>query len=329
MLTGIDVDRDPLVVKRRIEIGTPLEGDEPLAIAAEVHVPEGARSASRPVVLFCLPGGGTNKQYFDLAGGASDHVYSFAREMAARGFFVAVFDPIGVGESSRPKDGFTLTTEAVVRCQASAVERLTEELRNGMLAEVLPPLPELMCIGVGHSMGAMLTIVQQVSCRDYAALVLLCFGTMGLPSRLTDLERDALAKYDGGRGELVELAKRRFGGDPYPKVRSRGQTDSPAARALGAAQDAILAIPAMQSIMPGSVRSEAATIDVPVFLAVCEKDMTGPPHVLPAEYPACNDLTLVVLKVAGHHPFVAAGGEALFDRLATWLDALICLQAQK
>lgn len=200
MLTRFEADGNPLIVKRRLEIGMPLDSDEPLAIAAEVHIPVGTGSALPPVVLFCLPGGGMNKRYFDLAGGASDHVYSFAREMASRGYFVAVFDPIGVGESSRPKDGFALTTEAVVRCQASAAQHLAEELRGGTLTEVLPPLPELMCIGVGHSMGAMLTVVQQASCRDYTALVLLCFGTMGLPSQLTDLERDALAKYDGGRG---------------------------------------------------------------------------------------------------------------------------------
>jgi pimeloyl-ACP methyl ester carboxylesterase len=270
--------------------------------------------------LFCLPGGGVNKRYFDLEGAGSDHVSSFAREMAARGFIVAAFDPIGVGESSRPENGFALTTETVMRCQAHAVERLADDMRKGLLSPDIPPLPEFIGIGMGHSMGALLTIVQQAARKDYSALVLLCFATVGLPALLSDADRESLAKPDGGRGDLVEMARRRFGGNAYPRAVPREQAPSAASRALRALQDAILAIPATQSMTPGSVRSEAAQITVPIFLGVCEKDMTGPPHLLPAEYPACNDLTLMVLKVAGHHPFVAAGGEVLYDRLAAWLD---------
>jgi pimeloyl-ACP methyl ester carboxylesterase len=320
MLTQADEACDARVIKRKIEIGAPLPGEGLMEIAGDLYLPRESLTGE-PTVLFCLPGGGVNKGYFDLAGRREDNVYSFAQEMTLRGFIVVTFDPLGVGESSRPKDGFALTSDAVMHCQAFAMERVIEGLRAGTIAPDFPPLPEFRRIGVGHSMGAVLLILQQAARKDYDALVLLCFANVGLPSQLGE-DAALFAQAVRERGLLVEIARRRFGGVAYPKAVPRQQADTPATRALSAVQDTILPIPAVHAMMPGSVRSETARIDVPVFLGVCEKDMTGPPHALPADYLACRDLTLQVLAVEGHHPFVSAGGEPLFDRLAAWANGM-------
>ena len=307
------------ILRRSIEMGLMLPDEEPLHIAVTLYLPPADRLATPAMVLFCLPGGGVTRDYFDLGGEASG--LSFARALAMQGFVVATFDPIGVGESSRPKDGFALTSETVMRCHAAATDAVTAQLRDGSLSPDVPPLPHFRKVGVGHSLGAMITILQQVERRDYEALALLCFGTIGMPQVLSDVEREALKAPDGGRSRLAELARIRFGGDAYSRV-PRSVGESAASRALGAVQDRVLAVASMQAIMPGNVAPKAAELDVPLFLGVGENDMVGPPHSLPAEYPACPDLTLYVVAGARHHPFVAEGAGALFARIGGWLRGL-------
>ncbi len=98
--------------------------------------------------------------------------------------------------------------------------------------------------------------------------------------------------------------------------------DTPAGRALRAVHDHVVSVIGAQAMTPGNVAAELATIDVPVFLAAGDRDMTGPPHLLPADYPACRDLTLFVVETSGHHVFVAPGAAQLYRRTAHWLAGL-------
>jgi pimeloyl-ACP methyl ester carboxylesterase len=76
----------------------------------------------------------------------------------------------------------------------------------------------------------------------------------------------------------------------------------------------------MQSMAPGNVADELARVTVPVFMAAGDRDMTGPPHLLPAACAACPDLTLHVVADAGHHVFVVANAGRLYRRLVDWLS---------
>ncbi len=60
-------------------------------------------------------------------------------------------------------------------------------------------------------------------------------------------------------------------------------------------------------------------VTVPLFMAAGDRDMTGPPHLLPAAAVACPDLTLHVVSGSGHHVFVSPGAPRLYQRLADWL----------
>ncbi|TCM19428.1 hypothetical protein EDF56_10363 [Novosphingobium sp. PhB165] len=53
----------------------------PATIAVTVHLPEQDRLSSSPPLLLCLPGGGYNRRYFDLA----EAGYSEAAHHVARG----------------------------------------------------------------------------------------------------------------------------------------------------------------------------------------------------------------------------------------------------
>ena len=58
------------------------------------------------------------------------------------------------------------------------------DVLDGTVTPELPALPELVSVGVGHSMGAMLTVEQQATHRTHTALALLGFGNRGLPDLL-------------------------------------------------------------------------------------------------------------------------------------------------
>jgi pimeloyl-ACP methyl ester carboxylesterase len=166
----------------------------------------------------------------------------------------------------------------------------------------------------------MIVTLQQSFGPLYDAAVLLCFTTRGLPGVLTEEERAIAGSAQGSASEFSRLAQARFR-EPFPTITPvRG--DSPAARALASVAGALAATSAMQSMLPGNVAREAASLTIKLFLAAGDRDLTGPPHAIPAAFSSCNDLRLVVVPGAGHHPFVTEGAPRLYACLAEWIDSV-------
>lgn len=313
----------------RLDSGITLPGAGPLRVAVEVRAPRQASLGAAPVVLVCLPGGGMNRRFFDLmpgGEGVGDLSFSFARQMAGRGFVVVCIDHLGVGESDRPEDGYLLTPEVLVQANQHALEQVLAGLRAGSLLGDLPPLPDLVSIGVGHSMGAMLTLLQQAAHRPHAGLALLGFSTRGMPEYLIPEAKALAADTQAVRAELVRLARDTFV-VPYPEVKPSPQSNSlfagAAAEARGveaikAARDKMLPVTAFMSMLPGNVAPEAARIDVPLFLALGERDIAGPPHQVPAAFTGSRDVSLHILPESGHSHFLFPARIGLFNRLAGW-----------
>lgn len=304
----------------RVDVGPLSPGGEPITQALDIYWPE--RLAERPVLFWCVPGGGVTRDYYDLRDPAApdDDGFSFAAAMNAAGHVVVTVDPAGVGESTRPADGYVLTTEAVAAGNIRALARLRAMLAAGEVAG-LPPLVDPFVIGAGHSAGAMIDAVHQSAARDFDAMALFCFGTAGLPEYMDETHHAAIKEADGGRSRIVELARARFGAEPYLPAPVHDK-DTPAGRALKQVLNRVLANIGMHAMLPGNVAKELGELDVPVFLSVGERDMTGPPHLMPRDYARCHDLTLHVVPTSGHHVFVAPGADRLFRRLAHWVDGL-------
>jgi len=283
-------------MRAEVDVGPAFAGD----VAYDVLAPAALHSDSR--LLFCIPGGGVNRGYFAMAG------FSFADAMLAAGHVVVLVDPPGVGDSTRPADGYALTAAVI----ATAL--------HGVLARVRADYPALPVIGVGHSAGAMLTVVQHDMFGDFDALALLCFGTAGLPEYFKPGIAEKAADLDWLKANLVEIAAEQFGA-PYLPPRPDPR-ETPAALAMRAVHDHVVSSVAMQSMAPGNVAAELARVTVPVFMAAGDRDMTGPPHLLPAACAACPDLTLHVVADAGHHVFVVANAGRLYRRLADWLSII-------
>ena len=88
--------------------------------------------------------------------------------------------------------------------------------------------------------------------------------------------------------------------------------------AIKAARDKMLPVTAFMSMLPGNVAPEAAQIEVPLFLALGERDIAGPPHQIPAAFTKSRDLSLHILPETGHSHFLFPARTGLFNRLGGW-----------
>jgi pimeloyl-ACP methyl ester carboxylesterase len=184
---------------------------------------------------------------------------------------------------------------------------------------MLPALPDFCAIGLGHSMGGMLVTMQQAEYRPYQALALLGFSTRGLPEVLTPAEQDAAKNAVRNDDYYIGMARQRFGPAALAEMPPRREGSA----ALKAAAAPLLTVAAMQSMLPGNVLAEAASVNVPIFLAVGDKDITGRPEAIAPRFSAASDVRLLVMENAGHHPFIASSAGALYAALTAWIANLV------
>jgi alpha-beta hydrolase superfamily lysophospholipase len=280
-------------------------------------------TSSAPILLCCLAGGKCSTGYFDLqVEGYPD--YSMADYLATRGFIVAAFDHLGVGNSSPVDDLFLVTPRLAGAVNDYAHRAVVGGLVSGTLVPGVPPLPDLVSIGVGHSMGGMLLGVQQARHATFAAVAVLGHG-VGLPTVLT--ARELSCAQDGNIGEeaVVRLARTRFAAPAAPAA-SRPPPGSflpadlaePVRAAFVAQQTELLFSCGLTSMLPGSTDREKAAITAPVFLGFGEDDLTTDFIGCVARYTATNDISLFVLPGAAHCHNQSAQRTMLWDRLAHW-----------
>jgi pimeloyl-ACP methyl ester carboxylesterase len=281
--------------------------------------------SDRPLVWCCLPGGYCTSAYFDLDVGDDQTSYSMAAHLAEAGSVVLALDHLGSGASSPLEDPFLLTPEILAAASHAAFTALLGRLREGSLMTGLPPIPAAMPIGLGHSMGAMITIIQQARYRTYRALVNLGGGGAGLPEHLSD---PLWATWTGERlrGSLVELARVQFA-RAAPRERARpglfhAEDVPPAVLAAFRTQlTSLLPSCALASILPGFSDDERAQVDVPLFLGFGQHDLEQNAHDSVTSYPSCADLTLFVLGGSGHCHNQAGNRHELWDRMLAWARA--------
>jgi pimeloyl-ACP methyl ester carboxylesterase len=303
-------------------------------VVADVFVPSGgplpsARSSGQPSaqLWWLLPGGGLTRRYWDLDVSEDLGCYSLARFLVRRGHAAIAVDHLGVGESSRPADGFDLTPQTLADVNAYAFDRLSEALAAGDI-DGLPPFPGLIPIGCGHSLGAGLTVYQQARHRSHRAICLLGYGGEGLASHADPALRRFTGDPEGLRQNLVAIA-RSTDADPLP-MRPRGSAawliavDVPAEvrRELVAARTNTLGVAVMSGVVPGNARPELGAIEVPVFIGHGERDIAPPLHEVSRDFTASRDVTLFQLPNSGHNHNVSPTRELLWRRMLAWSESL-------
>jgi hypothetical protein len=323
---------------RRIEHIVPAEGilpGEVLDIALRVVLPpEGAPPPQ--AMIYCLPGGYMNRTYFDL-GDESDRRFSLAEALARRGLIAMLADHPGIGGSSAPNDEWALTPDLLARTHTLVVGTALDRLRDGTLIPGLAPLPGIAAIGCGHSMGAVITIEMQGAGPVYSGLVLLGYGSGGIPAVLPP---DALAKArdpDWLRANLCELVQERFGiaridqQGGREKRRGRGQgspsfhsdkAEPDGKLALRAAGEPLLTQPGLFSMFPGSSDPASAIIEVPILVVTGTHDFVEVGEALRAQFPACPRLDVFRPEDTGHNLFIFPSRGQSFDHIADWAERL-------
>lgn len=301
---------------------------EQVAVTATL-VCDPRRLPDAPVVVVAIPGGTYHRRYWDLQppgrGG-----YSKAEWFARRGAVFVACDYLGGGDGTRPADGDFMTLEVCADAAHAVHEHLRAGLAEGSLVDGLPPLPAATHIGIGQSLGGFITLIQQGKYRDYPAIGVFGASPLVISNIPEHRELSGLSAEERRRAVLEDNAKT-SGLDelpPYhtaPREPYRGvfhvldvpedvfQYDVDECMSL------ISRISGVDGMTPGYSQPFADEIDVPVFLAFGDSDVSRDPHTEPTAYPRSRDVTVVTVPRMAHMHNFADTREELWQRLAGWL----------
>lgn len=305
-------------VKRiELQLDVSHESGLPAQSAAWVFFSAAAGRRDAPTVLFCLPGGSYTRSYYHLV--IPGHPgYSFAEHLAAQGFIVVAVDHLGVGDSTHPPHASVLTSEVVAAANHSVTLQIEAALKRGDLTPELPPLAGIRKIGVGHSMGGYLAIVQQARFRSFDALV-----TLGTPAVLN---MRTLDKFTGASDRMEKALPGPVDAAGYlhtARHAARNMFHYPDVPEAVIADDDCKAVPVPAEIMRALLferdgRDEAA-LDVPLLLCFGEIDGSPDPHREPAWYKGASDISLFILPRSGHCHNMAGTRKLLWEHIARWI----------
>ena len=311
-------------VERDVSAVVPIDGEH--VMRGSLYASAGIDPGAPPVVVFALAGGRVTTRYFDLEVDGDDS-YSMARHLAARGLVVITLDHLGIGGSTPLDDLCVITPEVAAATHADAVGAMIAQLRGGTLVAELPAFEPAAVIGLGHSMGGMVIVVEQAKHGLFDAIVVLGHSGDGTWEALTDDER-LLMQVPVERREraMVDLARVRAGGLP-PETARRAAPGSfflpdvprPVKAAFAAERTELLYSCALSTMIPGHTDAEKAAVTVPVFLAFGDHDLTDDYDGNAARYASCPDLTLCILEGSAHCHNQATTRAVLWDRVVEWI----------
>jgi pimeloyl-ACP methyl ester carboxylesterase len=334
----------------------------PARTAATVHLPAASALSSPPVVCFAFPGGGYSRRYYtlDLPGGGSTSAGQ-ADWHAARGWIFVSCDSLGFGDATAP-GGDVLTYENIARGNKATVAAVMARLESGTLADGYPPVTGATTLGIGQSMGGCFTIVLQGQHQVFDGIASLGFSAIHtvVPSRPgapaaawpwvlrgsdlaspTILNQAALAAATGptlaGQDSLAAAAE----AGEHPFAWAFHWDTEPAdivATDMAVGTDTYDGpLPPWRSpstpscgiymVAPGTVATEAASITVPVLIAVGERDVVPNPWLEPAAFKSSTDISLFVCPRMAHMHNFADTRQELWARIHTWGAGVAAMRA--
>lgn len=306
------------------------DGVGELAIAATLYAPPEVDDEDVRV-LVCWPGGSYGRDYWDIDLPGRDG-YSFAEYMTARGFVVIAADPLGVGDSDRPEDGTLCTYDALADAAHGAVQLIRARLTDGTLVAPLPPIAGASIVGVGHSMGGGLVVLQQARWGSYEAIAVLGY-THGAKARAVPSRDDAARRataVEQAKGFWGEQWEARYGVvDKAPHQDWLNGPDAPSDIVAADNANAVIwaAEPYIDALHVGYTAAYAARVTAPVMVAFGEFDIAEQPRDEAAFYEHSDDITLLVLAGSYHCHNFQDGRARLWARLAAWVNEVVTTSA--
>lgn len=305
---------EPLDLRLDVSAALPNEitGGEALDIAVWVFLPD--QLPEKPTVVTLLNGGTYDRRYFHFdVPGRSD--YSLAEYLRARGHVVILPDHLGIGASDRAKNQKLATRQVCAAANHAAVEQVYDRLRAGTLNPAFPALPSFFKVGGGHSMGGFATITQQAAHRTYEACLILGYTAHGVHLTIGGkLVSADVGQLDPDHSDYSlpdrEILRATFHWDDVPED------------VIAADNSLAVEVPYVmgaQATMTGIVTADAATIDVPVYINLGERDVSPDPHAEPGYYRASRDVTLHILPRSGHCQNFASTRLEMYHRIDHWV----------
>lgn len=273
-----------------------------------------AKGESKNTVLFCLPGGGASQGFFDLAPN-----YSFADLMTARGYDVITMDHPGTASNPLPESHpFMPPRQSADYIGISLFHFLKH-----------PALDGKDVIGVGHSMGGMMTVLTQARHNVFKGVTLLGSSAGGLEWGLDENEKTYIDKPEAFERDLEALTLNKFKvpfppgmGGPSGKSITFGGENEEITKQLRTVSCQLYAAGGMMSMTRGSFRDEVEAITAPMFFAFGDHDIGIPPEDAPKDFINAASTELMILENTGHNSFAFSSIHPLAEKLDHWASSL-------
>ena len=319
--------------------------------AATVYLPDAGQLSKPAVVCFAFPGGGYCRRYFsfDMPGSSGG---GEAGWHVARGWIFVECDHLGFGDATIP-EGNALNYDNTAAGNRATVDETMRRLELGTVLDGYPPVGDATKLGIGQSMGGCYTIVLQGQFGTFDGVASLGYSAIHtvVPSRPgttpgvwpwiargsdldnpTILNQAALARAAGSalvdQDRLQNLAAAgenplawAFHYDDVPPdvvaldmAAGTGGLDGP----LPVWRSATTPPCAIYMVAPGTVALEAASITVPVLVAVGERDVVPDPWMEPKAFKSANDITVFVCPRMAHMHNFAGTREMFWRRIHSW-----------
>ena len=294
-----------------LPINTTADFGEPIQVTATLALPD-AFAKDGFDLLVCLHGGTYNRWYWDaqIDGWPG---YSFVDHFVARGKAILTLDALGMGESSQPSLEALLTPSIAAQVHHHALAAVLDRLKSGDFG-LAPTGKTPRTTGIGHSMGGMLTIVQQALFASFDQVAILGFTNIGLA--MADDVRATLSAHVADPGYSLP-----------DRTTMRHYFHAPnVPEAVIAADDAQASLTPNSygrlAIVPGGVAKEAGAITAPVYLHFADIDVSPDPHAEPACYQGSRHVTLTTLPDAAHCHNFAFSRVTSWQLLDQWIDMI-------
>lgn len=335
-----------ITVEMSIDVSSAVPELKPARIAASLTFSPGELVAEGAVACFARPGAGFTRKYYtsDLPGPTRG---SQAHWHARKGWIFVAMDHLGVGDSSQ-HEASLLTFDNVTSANVAAERVIIDKLAQGEIHSSLPPIENPTRLALGQSMGGCLTIVQAAHFHCYDGIAVLGYGAYhthppvppgevqqvaawrvpgnaGFPEPSLLNEGEFTAAFKAAQGEEPDaravLSRRSAGAafwhfyreDVQPFLRQT-ETDQAPPEWISPVRPALLA----HILTPGIIAPQAAAVDVPVLLAMGDRDVVVDPRGEPRSYLSAPSIDLFVCPNMGHMHNFAGTRELFWQRISHW-----------
>ena len=319
-------------VELQVDVSESAGFDGKQHLACSVYLPDVESLPASPIVIFAVPGGGYSRGYYDMHFKGHEG-YSEAEYHTRRGIIFISCDHLGVGASSLP-DPDRITLNLLAKCYAACVRRILEQLDRGEIDPAFPPVKSPVVVGIGQSMGGCVTVLTQGQHRVFDGVGIL--GYSGIHTRIpqkdaADQERAIVRRRLTRDADVSKLSVAETSSQvadfiyafhwedvPAPILEADMGDGFPRKKRVPPFGSVTLPPCAVQMVVAGAVAEEAAAIQVPVLIAVGERDVCPDPYAEPKAYSQARDIMLAIIPRMAHMHNFASTRERLWRRTHAW-----------